>query len=142
LGIDSPANSTDPSAYSGSNPLAAQNPSMHFSSDSIGYIYMAVEGLYDSSAAGTGTPNVPFSYHIGTLPLLETVNMPDHSVAPYNSVFTSSAGKLVTVDIECDLSIFLNNIDIKANPITNTTDYPAIADSLASHIPAMFVYQH
>jgi hypothetical protein len=138
-GIDSTEDYYDPSTFPAGSPLAAQNPSMHFSNDTLGYIFMAVEGLYDSSAAGTGTPNTAFSYHLGTAPLLRVITMPDHSVSPYTS-FTAAAGQLINVYLESDLSVLLNNIDVKGNPTTNTTDYPVVADSLANHIPGMFKY--
>jgi hypothetical protein len=140
LGLADSLNHNDPSSYS-TGPLTAQSPSMHFASDSLGYIFMTVEGLVDTSVAGTGTPNVPFSYHIGTDALLESIILPDHSVAPYNLVFNAAGGKLIIIHLTADFSKLLQNIDMRANRVTSTNDYPILADTLASHIPGMFSYQ-
>ena len=133
-------NHDDPATHSGADPLSAQTPSMHFANDSLGYIFMAVEGLEDSSAGGTGTPNKPFSYHIGTDTYLKAVSLGDHSITPY-SAYTASSGKIMVVDLIADFGALTKNIDMNVHSITNTSDYPAVADSLANNIPAMFRYK-
>jgi hypothetical protein len=138
VGLSADTNHIDPSNYA-SGPLAAQTPSMHFSTDVLGYIFMAVEGLVDSTTGAS--PNKAFSYHIGADSLLETINMPDHSVGSY-SAFVATGTKLVTINIITDFSPLLQNINVYHQPVTNTADYPVLADSLAAHIPAMFRYQN
>ncbi len=140
VGLVDTINHVDPSYYF-AGPLGAQSPSMHFSTDNLGYIFVAAEGLVDTSVSGTGMPNKLFSYHIGVDSLLRQVNLPDHSSAPYNAAFISAGNHILTIHIAADFSVFLQNMDMKANPITNTSDYPSQASSLASHIPAMFTYQ-
>ena len=120
--------------------MAIQAPAMHFTSNSDGYIFMAVEGMADSTN-NNGSPNKPFSYHIGTDTLLRTVNLSDHSAAPYNSVFNATGGKVLTINIAADFSQLLSGTNVPANSITNTSDNILLADTLASHIPLMFRYQ-
>ena len=137
VGLPSNANHTDPSTYA-SGPLAVQNPAMHFATDAGGYLFMAVEGAVDSTNTNL-SPNKTFSYHIGTDSLFKTANLPDHSVAPYTA-FNATGTKVVTIDIVADYSVFLQNVNIPHSPVTNTTDLPVLADTLAAHIPQMFHY--
>jgi hypothetical protein len=138
VGISAAVNHIDPGNYTG-GPLAAQTPSMHFSTDNLGYIFMAIEGFADSTNNHL-SPNKAFSYHIGADSLLETVNLPDHSVAPYNAAFSANGSQVMTINIIADFSQLLKNVNIPANPITNTSDVPVLADTLAAHIPGMFRY--
>lgn len=140
LGVNASANHVDPSNYISGSPLAAQTPSMHFASNATGYIFMAAEGMVDSTYTNL-SPNKSFSYHIGTDTLLQTINLPDHSAAPYNAAFTAAGGKVMTINIVADFSELVRNVNVPANPVTNTTDYFLLADTLASHIPSMFRYQ-
>lgn len=130
-------NHVDPGNYA-SGPLAVQTPSMHFATDNLGYIFMAVEGLTDS--VSNTSPSKLFSYHIGSDSLLQTINLPDHSVAPY-TVFTATGTKLLTINIVADFSQLFQNVNVPVNPVTNTNDYTVLADTLAAHIPGMFRYQ-
>jgi hypothetical protein len=141
VGIPVTNNHDDPSAHGGGDPLSSQTPSMHFASNTDGYIFMAFEGLVDSSVSGTGTPSKPFSYHIGTDSLLRPVVMPDHSVAPYNTPFSANAGKATYIHIIADYARLVRGVDMNANNITNTTDVKPLADTLANHIPGMFRYE-
>ena len=95
----------------------------------------------DTSIAGSGTPVSNFSYNVGSDLLFETVLLPDHYIAPYNAVFNASSGKLVTINLVANFNALLTNLNMKASPITNTTDYPLVADTIAGHIPLMFSYQ-
>jgi len=137
IGIPADSNHIDPSNYA-SGPLSAQTPAMHFATDAYGYIFMAVEGLADSTNTNL-SPNKVFSYHIGADSLYKTVNLPDHSVAPYTA-FNANGGQLLIVNLAADFSQLLQGINIPQNPVTNTNDYPVLADTLAAHIPAMFRY--
>lgn len=141
VGVDSADNHLDPGSQVAGSYLANQSPSMHFANNSIGYIFLALEGSVDTSVAGTGTPTTAYSYHIGTDPLLEAVSLPDHSASPYNAVFTASGDKLVSINLLADFNALLRNVDMRSNTITNTTDYPVLADTIAAHVPLMFSYQ-
>jgi hypothetical protein len=140
VGVDAANNHTDPAAHVSTDVLATQSPSMHFVDLTTGYIFMAVEGLVDSSAAGTGTPTKTFSYHIGTDALLGAVTMGDHSVWPY-TVYTATAGSSMTVHLIADYGKLFNGIDMNANNVTNTTDNLPLATSLAHNISSMFIYE-
>ena len=139
VGIDPTTNHTDPSTYN-SGPLAAQIPAMHFATNATGYIFMAAEGSVDSTNSHL-SPNKAFSYHVGTDSLLRTVNLPDHSVAPYTA-FNATGTKLLTVNIIADFSKLVQNVNIPLQPVTNTTDNLVVADSLAAHFAGMFRYSN
>jgi hypothetical protein len=138
VGVPAANNHDDLSMHTGSDPLA--NSSMHFATDSLGYIFMDVEGGIDSSGSGTGGQYKTFSYHIGTDALLKTVSLGDHSTGGY-AAFTATASKIMLIHLIADFGVLTHNVDMNAHPITNTSDYPAVADSLANNIPAMFRYQ-
>jgi len=140
IGIQADSNHIDPSNYA-SGPLGVQTPAMHFSTDANGYIFMAAEGLIDSTH-NNQSPNKAFSYHIGTDSLYKTVNLPDHSGSPYNSVFNATGTKVLTINVIADFGQLLQNINVAQQPVTNSTDYVLLADSLAAHIPATFRYQN
>ena len=139
VGIDRATNDGASASYT-SGALSPQVPVMHFATDAQGYIFMDVEGKIDSAANGSG-PNKSFSYHIGSDALLQTVNLPDHSVSPYTA-FTATGTQLLTINLLADFSKLLQNVNVINNPVTNTYDNAALADSLAAHIPAMFSYQN
>ncbi len=138
VGVQAGDNHKDPSTQSGD--LAAQNPSMHYSTTSNGYIFLAVAGLIDSS--GSGTPNKPFSYQIGTDALIKTVILGDHSAAPYNAPYLATANGSITVHITGDYGKLFNNVDMMQSNQTNSTDVnTALATTLAGNIPSMFDYE-
>jgi hypothetical protein len=139
VGVQSADNHTELSSHTGTDALAAQNPSMHYSTTADGYIFLAVEGLVDSNASGT--PNKAFSYHIGTDALLQTVTLGDHSAAPYNAPFIATANGSVTVHMVADYDKLFNTIHQDVNSQTNTLDGAWIAGTLAGNIPAMFEYE-
>ena len=139
IGINPATNHIDPATYA-NGALAAQSPTMHFTSNSDGYIFMAAEGMVDSTNNHL-SPNKAFSYHIGTDSLLQTVNLPDHSATPYNAVFNATGGGLLTIYIIADFSQLIQHVNVPANAVTNSTDNVALADTLAAHIPGMFRYQ-
>ena len=141
VGVDANNNHTDPASHTATDVLSAQNPSMHFADNATGYIFMAVEGMVDSSATGTGTPNKTFSYHIGTDALLTTVAMPDHSAAPYSQVYTATANGSITFHMIADYGKLFKNVDMKTNTVTNTIDNPTLATALAVNISSMFRYE-
>lgn len=61
LGIDNATNHLDPSAYTSPDPLAIQNPSMHWGW-SAGYRFLVIEGKVDSD--DDGTPDKSFQFHV------------------------------------------------------------------------------
>ncbi|HWB62400.1 MAG TPA: MbnP family protein [Chitinophagales bacterium] len=138
VGLNSSVNHSDPSSHTGNDPLANQTPSMHFGNDSMGYIFMAVEGLVDTT--GSGTPQAVLSYHIGSDALLQGVSLPDHSASPYGAMFVANGNKVVSINLQADYKVLMQHVDVKLNPVTNTYDFYAVADSLAGSIPSMFRY--
>ena len=60
MGVDSAHNHLDPSVYPADDPLAPQNPAMHWGW-SAGYRFLAIEGEVDND--GDGVPETHFEYH-------------------------------------------------------------------------------
>ena len=141
VGVASGDNHTDVPSHTGTDVLAAQTPSMHFGSNSDGYIFMAFEGIVDNSVSGTGTPNTAFSYHIGTDALRQTVTMSDHSVTPYNETWNATADGTIYVHMIADYGVLVHNVDMKTNVSTNTTDNLPLATTLSGNISSMFSYE-
>jgi len=79
FGVPSALNHSNPADYASTHPLSAAN-SMHWSWNS-GYIFSAIEGKIDSSAARTGAPTLNFLYHTGLDTLYRTLDytLPEHA---------------------------------------------------------------
>lgn len=134
VGLDSTINHSDPATYNPSSVLAPQNPSMWFGSTTQGYVFMRVEGLADTTLGNVGTPNVPFSYLLGTDAQRKTITMPDKA-------FTVTKGTAQEIHITCDYGKLLTGIDFKTQ--TNATPFvnPATATQIANNISNMFSYE-
>ena len=137
VGIDPTTNHADLATYT-NGPLAIQSPAMHLATNADGYIFMAVEGSVDS-ANNHLSPNKAFSYHLGLDSLLRTVNMPDHSVAPY-AAFNATGTKVLTINLIADFSLFLQHVNVAQQSVTNSTDNVPLASTLATRVPGMFRY--
>ena len=130
VGLDSATNHKDPTTYDASNPLSIQSPSIHWSWNS-GYIFIKIEGKYDSTLAQTGAIDQPFFYHVGTDNLKRTVDMSDHA-------FTVSADGATTLHLEMDMLSILQNINLKTENATHTMDNMPVAMKVANNIPGSF----
>lgn len=78
VGVDSVTNSqteADFTSRDANDPLAAQNPGMHWSWNS-GYIFVKIEGEVDTD--GDGTPDTAANWHIGKNSLLREVSLMAH----------------------------------------------------------------
>lgn len=106
VGIDSITNHGDPSVYPDGNPLANQNPEMHWGW-AAGYRFLAIEGNYD--AANDNTFQGVFQYHsVGDAyykQLSFSINDATASDEDKNLVF------------ELDWLALLNGVDIAENSI-------------------------
>ncbi len=79
VGIDAATNSQTTETFTSRNandPLAAQNPAMHWSWNS-GYIFIKIEGEVDTD--GDGSPDTAAQWHVGLNEMLRPVSIEAHS---------------------------------------------------------------
>jgi hypothetical protein len=132
IGIDTAHNHKDLSLYSAGNALAAQTPSMHFSTNQEGYIFVNVAGFVDTTAAMNGPLNQPFNYQIGIDSLLKHKVMPDQ---PYSIL----SGQIQFVHMYIDYSKLFQGINLKTENVGTKGD--AVAQKVAKNISSMFRYE-
>ena len=130
VGLDSITNHKDPTVYSADNPLAIQSPAIHWSWNS-GYIFMMIEGLVDSTAASTGSPDYEFFYHIGMDALSRSI---DYST----SAFSVVSGTDKEIAMEFDLLQALTNVDMRTQNATHTMDNMPLAMMIADNWEGAF----
>jgi hypothetical protein len=135
VGVAAADNHSDPASKSSTDPLHTQSPSMNFGTTD-GYVFADLEGMVDTSSAGTSAPNAAFSYKIGTDALRKTVTMPVHS-----SLYTVTANNNITVHIIADFSVMLRGLDMKT--IRTVTPQSDLHDAtlISNNISSMFTYE-
>lgn len=129
VGVDSAANHSDPSTYESTHPLAPQAPNMHWSWSS-GYIFIKLEGMVDTTAAMTGTPDFGFEFHIGMDNLLRNVNLTPH--------FHVEHGGTNELSLLVDWSRFFDNINWQTENSTHTMDNMPAAVKVANNVANVF----
>jgi len=136
IGIDAATNAKDPTTFIATSPLYLQNPSMWFSSTSLGYMFMNVQGMADTSSANNGAVNYPFTYQGGVDSLIRTVTL-------NSKAFTISSSAALTIDIIADYGKLFQGISFKSFASYSLTPYtnPSVAVQIANNIPGMFHYQ-
>ncbi|MCS6808008.1 MAG: hypothetical protein RML40_04940 [Bacteroidota bacterium] len=77
-----------------------------------GYIFARIEGLCDTSATGTGTPNVRFLYHIGATGFTAPIAL--------NRSFDIKGNQTTTIPLVFDYAKVLTGIDLR-NPQERST---------------------
>lgn len=135
VGIDSLTNHKDPSLYGAGNPLAEQNPSMHWSWNS-GYIFLQIEGSCDTTVANTdvltsGEYTKPMFFHLGMDMLLRNVDLS-------NSAFTVGSSEEKHIYLKADINELLDGIDLKTENQSHTMGTMMMATKVANNIPNMF----
>lgn len=132
LGLDSATNHMDPSNYTTGDPLANQNPSMHWAWNS-GYIFSRFEGMYDTTSVGGAAPNSGFEYHVGMDNMLRTIEL--YFASPVT--LTSTDGMLM-LDINLDMMGVLNNVDLLTENSTHTMDNMPLAMKITNNLANSF----
>ncbi len=135
IGVDSAANHSDPSLRAPNHPLALRDPSMHWTWNS-GYIFIKAEGDFDCEV-GLGPDHQQcesFKYHVGTLPLLRTVEL-NHSIK-----VQPGAGGTFHVNIDW-LKIF-EGLNLPDDKLTHTMNNRPLAEKIANNGPKMFKIAH
>ncbi len=130
LGLDSATNHKDPTTYDASNPLAVQSPAIYWTWSS-GYIFMKVEGKYDSSIAQTGPINQPFFYHVGTDMMKQSIDFSTHA-------FTITEGGSNTIHISMDILKMLDKLDLRTENATHTMDNMPLATKVRNTWTSVF----
>lgn len=72
LGLDPTTNESNPNSFADDHPLSIEQ-GMYW--DMLKYRFLVMEGNFDNSPTGTGTPNQPFALHIGTDAMYRTVEI-------------------------------------------------------------------
>jgi len=115
IGLNSTLNATQPGDYATDHSLGTDNGNYWLMNSS--YVFLKLEGLTDTTFAGSGSLTNSFVYHIGTNALAAPVN--------YSKSFTISKNLTDTVNINMDvLGMFdgTSSIDMRTEVTTNTTD--------------------
>lgn len=130
VGLDSATNHTDPTTYDASSALAPQVPNHHWSWAS-GYIFIKLEGMVDTTAAMSGTANVPFEMHVGMDNMLRTVTLATNMTVQDDAT-------AAMVSIKADYSQFFNNVDWTTDQVTHTMDNMPLAMTVANNVTSVF----
>lgn len=131
VGVDSAMNHADPTLHPSGHPLAPQNPSMHWGW-STGYKFLVLEGMTDTD--GDGTPETAFTYHIGTVDLLESTN-------EMNIHTTVGHDEALDIALTIDYAAFLNGLDMTTDVMTHTANNLPLATAIAGNIAGAFSVQ-
>lgn len=129
FGIDSTRNHADPTLYDPTHPLSYnQSNTMHWSWAS-GYIFAKIEGKFDPSGVGTGTPTHLCAFHPGSdLCYQRTPFLPKN--------FNVTAGSTTNLNLKIDIGGFfiqpgLDTIDLTIDSVTHTFDDLPLARRIA-----------
>jgi hypothetical protein len=131
IGINASENHLDPAMYPATHALAPKTPSMHFTSNTDGYMFVHIAGTMDTTTAMNGALDQPFSYQVGIDSLLSHQVISDHP-------FSVLPGQAAYFHIYADYARLFQGINIKTE---NTgTGGDAIAQKIANNIPDVFFY--
>ena len=129
LGIDSVTNNQSAAEFAARtapDPLAAQNPPMHFSTGN-GYIFLRIDALVDTDA--DGTPETADEFHIGGDSYLQAFDFIAH-----NDLENGAN----TFGINFNIAKLFDGVDLSTEYITHTADFSNIAEKLRLNMPAAF----
>jgi hypothetical protein len=131
IGVSSSENHLDPAMYPANHALAPKTPSMHFVSNSEGYMFMHIAGIMDTTAAMNGPLDQPFSYQVGIDSLLRHQVISDHP-------FSILPGQTTYFHIYADYARLFQGINIRTE--NTATGGDAVARKIANNIPDVFFY--
>ncbi|UTW62564.1 hypothetical protein KFE98_21630 [bacterium SCSIO 12741] len=113
FGVDSLTNNTkQPVDFEQGHPLGFQDPNMHWGWRAM-YQFIKLEGKFDSD--GDQIPDLDFEYHIGADQYYQQLVF-------WDKPFTIEVGNTTQMEIVMDCGMFLNGVDIVANPTSHSTD--------------------
>lgn len=128
LGVDSVTNGqteADFTSRDANDPLAAQNPAMHWSWNS-GYIFMKFEGEIDTD--GDGSTDSTAHWHVGKNSFLRAVELTAHEEMEENH----------TINVAVDLSTIFSNTNLATDYQTMTMDNMPLATKVADNMATAF----
>ena len=139
IGVDSVNNHQDPALYPSEDPLSYQTPSMHWQMgpDPINwsYLFVVIEGVADLNSNGIFDPGEIFVFHLGGDDFTSSVNnfictLHDNSDGiSYNGNLISS----YSIKLNINWHEIINDIDIKNNNFTHTSDNIPLATKISSN---------
>ena len=138
IGVDSVRNHSDPSSFPADNPLNIISSSGMFWTWSSGYIFVVIEGQYDTDSTATTVPTTNFSYHLGKDAFLKWNS---------NNVNFSITESLTTeVNYALNMESFFydatDTLDIDANPIIHSmASQLAITEFLTTNFNSSLVVE-
>lgn len=122
IGVDDDTNAQteeDFTTRSSSDPLAVQDPAMHWNWNA-GYKFLRADGMADVD--GDGTPETPIAYHIGANDFRESLSFSIPSKVEDN-----------TVNFTFDLEKLFDGIDLSTELSTHTGDKPELARQIVDN---------
>ncbi len=132
IGVDSVQDNTDPGTITSANLLESINDEMYWSS-TLKFVFVQLEGMADTTPNPQGVSGI--RYHVGTPPYYTTVPLTS------SMAFSVSASGQTTLTLSTDIQrIFYgpNAINILSTPGTQTTDFPAVAQTFMSDFAQSF----
>jgi hypothetical protein len=131
VGVDSASNHLDPATWPSNHALSSNNPDhFHWGWDP-GYIFIALEGLVDTTADKSGEANAPFIFHIGMDNLLTQVELMAHADVEGNTMVT----------VEIDWLKFFTNIDMRTDNFTHTMGNMMLAQAVKNNVNSVFTVE-
>ncbi len=135
VGLDTATNHKDPTLYTANNPLALQSPSIHWSWNS-GYIFMKIEGKFDSTSAQLGgtSINQPFFFHVGMDNMKQVIDFSEDA-------FSIVSGEDKELNLSMDFLKILNSVQLKTENATHTGDNLPLATKISNNWKTAFTLE-
>lgn len=134
IGLSDADNVGTPSALPSGNVLSTQNPNMWFG-PGMGYMFMNLQGMADTTAAQNGLVNAPFTYQTGTSKQRISIRMPQH--APFAVI----ANQQTFVHLIADYGKALRGVNLGLGTATPFIADSAATNQIANNIYSMFRYE-
>lgn len=132
VGVDTSANHEDPAQWPSGHALSSTNPNFEHWGWDPGYIFIALEGLVDTTASKTGEANSPFLYHVATDQLASHVMLAGHIDVSGNT----------SVEVTIDWLRFFHNVDLRANPVTHSMgSNMTLPMAVTANVPSVFTLE-
>lgn len=134
IGVQAEANDQtedDFTSRSGDDPLAIQNPSMHWNW-SAGYKFIRLDGVADVD--GDGTLETPIAYHLGTVNFLTSVS---------NQLSTAIESGNTEIQFNVDLAKMFTGFDFKVeeDQDTHTANNIPLAERFSTNLATAITVQ-
>lgn len=129
LGIDETTNSQTESTFlsrAEDDPLAAQNPAMHWSWNS-GYIFLKIDAMVDTT--GDGVVDATAAFHIGMNSFLTSTSTMMH---------TDLETGENTLSLNFDVAALFDDVDLSTEYSTHTMDNMPLANKVKANIDDAF----